>query len=565
MLTASFINPANGIKMSAVENTLAFEGDTALRSAEQLDPRARRILDNFEQFDALIRRAEALFAAKDLRSAATYASMAAAVAVENHCGIFSSPRIERLLTSIGKATEPSKQVRPMPTSIRRVLHIATEVYPVGGHTKMMRLWVENDTGRQHSLALTQQGCDIPPDLRATFERQGGKIYRRLNRLPGGVLATANALRRIARDYDMVVLHLGNTDAAPSIAFAQSDRHPPAFFLNHADHLFWIGSAVSQVVGGMRDAAIQLAETRRGIDRARNILVPILVSPTTRVRTREEARKALGIADDEVLLISVARRAKYRALNGKPYADVHAQVLRKFPRARLMVVGAGEQPDWAPAIQSVGGRIEALTARDPKPYFEAADIYLDSYPFCSATSMMEAAGYGLPCITRFILPAGARICGMDHPGLLGPLIEVNNDADYQARLSELILDSDLRQSVGAAMSASVERSNVPPGWSQYLEAAYAQVLALPRPDGHEIFAEGPEQPCLGEPDIRIEDIYGYQRHIPHHLLMEHLSRLSLSQRLRDWAVVGKAGTFAGPKEAMRCLLSEWIVRIIKDGP
>ena len=280
----------------------------------------------------------------------------------------------------------------------------------------------------------------------------------------------------------------------------------------------------------------LAEKRRGIARERSLLVPIIVSPTIRTQTREQARKDLGVKDDEVLLVSVARRDKYRTVEGQSYADAHTAVLRKFPNARLMVVGADDQPDWQASIHATDGRIEPLSPRVPKQYLEAADIYLDSYPFCSATSMMEAAGYGLPCITRFVLPKDARICGMDHPGLYGPLVEVNNLASYQTKLSELVANAGLRKSAGDAIHESVKRSNVAPGWCSYLEAAYTVACALPRPDGHAIFAGSADTPEFGEPDIRIEDIYGRQRPDRHQLLKEHLGQLGFSERLRAWRTI-----------------------------
>jgi hypothetical protein len=527
------------------------------QTATSQDALRARVLANFERYDAHVVRAEELLAAGDALSAAAWAKMAACIAVETHCGIFSSTRLERLLTTIGKASEPASKPRPAPTAVRRVLHVSTQVYPVGGHSKMLRLWIENDPGRQHSLALTNQQIPVPADLMAAVVGQGGKVHSRLNRGPGDLMTVVSKLRRIARNYDLIVLHISYDDVVPPIAFAQTDRYPPVLFLNHADHLFWIGSAISQVVGGMRAAAMDLAVRRRGIAAERSVLVPILVNPTERRNSRAEAKKALGVADDEVLLISVARHQKYRSLDGAPYAAVHAEVLREHPKARLLVVGAGDQPDWREAVDSVGGRIEALSARDPKPYFEAADVYLDSYPFCSATSMMEAAGYGLPCITRFVLPAGARICGMDHPGLFGPLIEVDNNEDYKARLSELIGDAGLRADIGAAMLDSVARSNVAPGWCTFMEAAYAQAIALPRPDGHLVFPEQDvEQPSCGEPDLRIEEIYGYTRP-RHQLVKEHLGQLGLRERLRVWRGVGRERGFIGPKDAFRLLFPEWM--------
>ncbi|MFN3875643.1 MAG: aldehyde dehydrogenase family protein, partial [Flavobacteriales bacterium] len=45
-----------------------------------------------------------------------------------------------------------------------------------------------------------------------------------------------------------------------------------------------------------------------------------------------------------------------------------------------------------------------------------DIYVDSYPFVSSTSMMEAAGLGVPLVSRFYGPREARIFAINHPGI-----------------------------------------------------------------------------------------------------------------------------------------------------
>jgi hypothetical protein len=239
-------------------------------------------------------------------------------------------------------------------------------------------------------------------------------------------------------------------------------------------------------------------------------------------------------------------------------------LLKHPNATLYILGAGERHDWKDAIARVQNRIVPLPLQDPRLFMEAADIYLDSYPFCSATSMMEAAGYGTPCVTRFLLSDQARICGMDHPGLAGPLIEVSNEIDYQKKISDLIADGDLRRRIGEEIFHSVAEYNVPPAWSQFIENAFAQATALAPVDNLGLFPDDDiERPFLGEPDCRIEERYGIA-HPKHHLLKEHLSDFPLSQRLIHWRRLILDGGFVSAKEAARCLMPEWAVRILKNG-
>ena len=121
------------------------------------------------------------------------------------------------------------------------------------------------------------------------------------------------------------------------------------------------------------------------------------------------------------------------------------MLEKCPQAQLIVVGSGEPDDWKAAKARVGGRITGLSeVPDPKRYFEAADIYVDSYPFVSSTSMMEAAGYGLPAVTIFTLPDAARIFGINHVGLVGTSLVARSADAYDTMLERLVVDEAFAQ-------------------------------------------------------------------------------------------------------------------------
>lgn len=526
---------------------------------------AQAILENFGAFERQLDRAYDCYARGRLEAAAVHAAWAADIATGTHCGLFMSPRLEHLLTSIGRNLPPivRPKRRQSTAKIERVLHISTRFFAVGGHSQMLRRWIKSDPGRVHSIALTQQHSPVAPEIVQAAEASGGRVYSRLNRHSGGLFATVRKLQTLALEYDLCVLHIGNSDVIPSLAFANTAAFPPIVFLNHADHLFWVGSAISSVVGGMREAAMRLAEKRRGITPDRSVAIPILVEPVNRTLRRSVAKQALGISEDQVVLISAARPDKYRTFRGVTYADLHASILSKYPNATLYVVGAGDRPDWADAIKRTGGRIIPLPLQNPTPYMQAADIYLDSYPFCSATSMMEAAGYGAPCVTHFILPEAARICGMDHFGLAGPLIEARSAQEYCDKVSMLIEDPGLRHTKGEEMLECVKRNNMPPAWCEYMEAAFARAQELEPVDNTKLFPHGSvDKPFLGEPDIRIEERYGIH-HPEFHLTKEHLSSLPATERLRQWREVAQGRGFVSSKEAMRCLLPEWMVRTLKD--
>ena len=522
-----------------------------------------RIQKSFNEYEQYVASAQAYLADGELAAAAAHCSIAAHIATQNHAGIFWSPRLEKVLNDIGRRIQPAGPPRARPTEFRRILQVCTQVSAVGGHTKMLCQWVKADTTRQHSLVLTQHRGPTPDFVHAVFEASGGRKVEQLNHSPSGQLDWARRLREIARDYDLVILHTHCEDIIPLLAFADTEKHPPVLVLNHADHIFWYGSAVCHLSINLRDAAQDLAITRRSIAPERNILMPTLAESIVRTRSREEAKRELGIDPDTILMVSAARRSKYRTMHGTTFADIHASVLENNPNATLLVVGAGEPEDWAPVRDRVGGRLKSLPEQpNPKIYFEAADIYVDSYPFVSSTSLMEAAGYGLPLVTIFTAPHAARIFGINHVALVGNTRQAASFDEYRAMLTELIQNPALRERLGESARIAVRRDHNLPGWKTWLEAVYARALELPTLDNRAMLQEI-ERPSFGEPDCRHQDIFGGTWPTSR-VVMGYMSMLPFRQHMAHWRALHAQGAFRSKGEAVSNLLPEWLKRRVKDG-
>lgn len=519
-----------------------------------------RIARNFAEVERYLQRAQGYLAQGEFAAASVHAAVASHIAVQNHAGIFWSPRLEKVLDQIGRQVGPQHPPRPRPTKIKRVLQVGTQMAAVGGLTKMLCQWVAADTTREHSLVLTQQHGQVPAFVRESF---GGRVEH-LNHRPGAHIEWALRLREIARDYDVVILHTHCEDTVPLIAFADPARHTPVVVLNHADHLFWFGPSICHLSINLRDAAQDLAIARRGIAPERNVLMPTLSESIQRTRSREVARRELGVADDAVLMVSVARKLKYKTMHGVTFADIHAPVLEQHPNAMLWVVGADEPEDWAPVRARVGDRLRTTPEiPNPKIYFEAADIYVDSFPFVSSTSLMEAAGYGLPTATIFTYPDETRIFGINHVALVGNVQVANSFEHYHEILNGLIADPALRERLSAKARHDVAREHNMPGWKRWMEAAYARALELPPLDNREML-ERVEAPSFGEPDWRHEDIFGGDWPVAQ-VVKSYMGMLPLGQRVAHYRELHGTGVFATPMSAAaHTFVPEWLKRCVKDG-
>src|SRR5258706_3728402 len=209
-----------------------------------------------------------------MSDAADAAAADAGSAWMRHAGIHASPRLERVLRSIAPAG-PVWRPRPRASGDReRVLHVLTQAYVTGGHTRWSDRIIRADRGRTHSVVLVAQGkAPIPEWLRRSVVESGGM----LDVLPpGGVLERAAALRRRAGEADIVLANIHPNDVASVLALGDARARPPVAALNHADHTFWLGASAWDLLVDFRASGRRLASRRRGLTADRGAILPLPV-------------------------------------------------------------------------------------------------------------------------------------------------------------------------------------------------------------------------------------------------------------------------------------------------
>jgi glycosyltransferase involved in cell wall biosynthesis len=281
---------------------------------------------------------------------------------------------------------------------RRVLHVATTALPIGGHTRWIRDWIANDPGSDHSVLLTRQGAtSVPGWLGQVVEQRGGTLFR----LPdtASLVSQAHVVRTIAQAAaDLVVLYHHPDDVVPVVAFAKGGG-PPVALYNHADHVFWLGSSIADVVVDFRESGRRLSASRRFP--ARSELLPCPLPPVVGAVSREQARERLGMRADQLVLLSIGSAYKYVPTSDQNFFASAINLLERHPAAHLYLVGV-PWDESQPHLRSARherlhfvGRVE-----DPASYQAAADVYLEGFPFTSLTAMLEAVRFGVPAVAAF---------------------------------------------------------------------------------------------------------------------------------------------------------------------
>ncbi|HXH22079.1 MAG TPA: glycosyltransferase family 4 protein [Dehalococcoidia bacterium] len=192
---------------------------------------------------------------------------------------------------------------------------------------------------------------------------------------------------------------------------------------------------------------------------------------------EEARAALGLAPDDIVLVTAARLARWKRIDRA--IDALALLRREVTRARLIVVGDGEERTNLEALARDRGVAPAVTFTGAVPqaevqrYLWAADIFL---------SLNELSNVGNPLLEA--MSAGRCILTLDEgdtadlirDGETGVLLPASGEPSRIARaLASLASDRERRRRLGEAAARLAAREFW--SWQDRLNAELREVEAL----------------------------------------------------------------------------------------
>jgi hypothetical protein len=401
-----------------------------------------------------------------MERALAWAQVCATSAWHRHAGFYASPRLEAALFRLSEEvtlSEPSFRWSLPRGSRRHWLHILTAASDRGGHTPLAETFIRRQSveGDTHSLLLVDQGHHpIPRPLEAAVQASNGGVVT----LPPSMtlLERAATVRAVAiRWADVVVLHTHPNDPTGCVAFSQAGG-PPVLVYNHADHVFWLGSGIADLVLDLRVAGQELTRTRRPGAETRILPIPLRSRPPSGLRP-VDAKHALGIPASTRLLLSVANSSKFTPCGDRDFPFILARALAPLDNVLLMVIGpSAHEPRWSAAREWSQGKVIALgVKRDLEPYFAAADLFVESFPISSFTACLDAVLRGIPLLRAPAPPV---------PFLSLDFYDGMNDTpstvqEYVSTLHTWLRDDADLASRGDTQRAAVARRHVGAAWEE----------------------------------------------------------------------------------------------------
>jgi hypothetical protein len=342
----------------------------------------KKIQANRKKINQFILKAKLNFLLKRYESATYNLTQACNYAWFHFPGYVCNPAIEKLLISIGERLiipDLNKSARKKNNLQPKILHVATTLYNIGGHSKIFNFFIENDT---NSYGVLTKGDLMNQSLKIT--RLSAATY----------LEKAKELRLMAFDYDFVVLHIHPDDIIPVLAFAKENEGlPPVLFYNHADHCFWVGASIVDELINIREVYLEEDKIRRGIKHVSLLPIPIKVLESNTLFDRTGN-------DDKINLLSIGGLYKFYPTKYFNFFKSIFKIINLRPNVHIYILGI--YPNAELAIEYTHPNIHFIAPNNEfTDILNQCSIYVEGFPFTSLTAMLDAINNGLACQLRLV--------------------------------------------------------------------------------------------------------------------------------------------------------------------
>lgn len=333
----------------------------------------------------------------DLSKKCELAYEAATFATSHATDIFASEIIENVFLELAQnhsvklSSEYNKNT---------VLHVMTEAYNSGGHTRCVERWISQYPEHKHSCVILNQKNSVPDKLKHVIANNGGALE--LYPLKDSMLKKALTLREYASTYEYIVLHIHMNDPISLIAFGTNEFTRPIIFFNHADHIFWLGVSISDYIANLNKSGNALTLEKRGAKNSFVLGIPLDNTPLSTF-DKMEARKLMNIPENKKIIFSSGSSSKYYPLEKFCFYDIVSDLISQDPNIIFYIAGIKKENTFWPKLKKkypknlfLLGTLDYATQY--LPYVYSADLILDSYPVGGGTAMIDAVKAQKPVLT-----------------------------------------------------------------------------------------------------------------------------------------------------------------------
>jgi hypothetical protein len=374
-----------------------------------------------EACDATLRQLRFYLRSKAIESqrvedALTLGSLLGYTNFSNNDGLLEDEELEQLLfRRFRSELTPGADVAESGSGHVHVLHVISEAYENGGHTRLLANLVEGARGLGLGSQLVAITREAPESFIATIHDLGAETRR----LGGTLSERARTLIRLGRSADAIVLHIHPDDLPAALAArALRDQGKCVLFLNHADHVFTFGPGAAETVLEISAFGWYATQLRRHANAQHYLGIPVVgsvwatdASPT----------------DIHGPIVAIGSGYKFEPDKRLDFPDFLVKLLDRVPNDAELIGPSGDEPWWVEVKSKHPKRVSftgPLSFEETQRRLGGASCYVDSFPVGGGTAFTQALMTGRAVFSPF---GGERGGYSLADGLAAPgVAEMTND-------------------------------------------------------------------------------------------------------------------------------------------
>ncbi len=372
----------------------------------------------------------------------------------------------------------------------KVLHVVTEAYATGGHTRVMERWVHNTNHiYENHIAILNQQAKLPLSTKDLVASEN------LHILPPNIplLEKAKELRVLASDCAYIVLHIHMYDPISTIAFGTKKFTRPIIFFNHADHMFSIGMSIADIVAELSESRLKSTKNYRGCSRTAFIGIPTELVHKKHI-SKHEARKKLGIDPNKKIVMALGSAHKFFEFQGNSLLNFIAPIIERDDTI-MYFIGLDEN---ALGNNINTEKIKILPAVDYTTeyfyYLKIADVILDTWPMGGGALIIDATLCDVP-----VLALNAPFEKFDF--ITSAEAFCKTPQEFIQKINQVLDEPMYGEKLLVELQKNLESLSVD-AWTKRLEHIVQQL-----PKEHSIYEIEQHETKLREADFLIEQLYG----------------------------------------------------------
>ena len=285
----------------------------------------------------------------------------------------------------------------------KVAYLATELYDVGGHTKCLKSLIQ-------SLENEYNQCLFITRLDSTYNsaKESMHFIEKVSKIYGlnenylffnkQVSLLYNQIVNFGAKTLFVFIHPDDITATAVLSLIKRTTNIKIIFFNHASHYPCLGMTFSDLILEGMPSTLKITNEKRHLYNTKIIGLQSLKEGETKYYSKEElteVRKNFGIKENELMTISGGAAYKFFEDNSSKYFEMIKEILQnKHNLKHIVMINLNKK--YKKILDNIFANSEEEKSRliitplssSYEKFFQAADLYIDSFPISSALTQID---------------------------------------------------------------------------------------------------------------------------------------------------------------------------------